>query len=90
MAHSVPRGSRRTPQRTLVLDAVRDSGCEHPKAEAVLQRVQRRLPRVSLGTVHRNLQRLVSEGLIGATRAGHQVTAHALVLYGRCAGCVGT
>src|SRR5262249_32907453 len=97
------------------------------------ERVRTTLPSVSLGTVYRNLQRLVAEGVIGvaqtgdrvarydpmpaphdhfvcercgriedlageppaagvraARRAGHHVTSHALVLYGRCRGCRGT
>jgi len=125
---------RTTHQLSLVLDAVRSSGVEHPTAERVFARVRRTLPRISLGTVYRNLQKLAEEGRIGVThlegritrydptpdphghfvchacgriddleaplptgglraarRAGHLVTAHAVVLYGRCRACrVGT
>lgn len=34
----------------------------HPTAEWVFERVRRSMPRVSLGTVYRNLQLLVAEG----------------------------
>jgi len=125
-------GARRTtPQLAVVLEAVRSSGLEHPTAELIYDRVRRVLPSISLGTVYRNLQRLVQEGRIGAAqlgarslhydptpaphdhfvcrhcgrvedlpmgdgpeplhdmarRAGHDVTSHTLVLYGRCRRC---
>jgi Fe2+ or Zn2+ uptake regulation protein len=65
MAPSEPRGRRATRQRALVLDAVRASGVEHPTAERIFARVRGVLPRISLGTVYRNLQRLAAEGRIG-------------------------
>lgn len=36
----------------------------HPSAAVVYERVRRLLPRVSLGTVYRNLRRLAAEGLV--------------------------
>lgn len=130
MAASRAPVRRTTRQLAVVLEAVRSSGVEHPSAERVFARVRRVLPRISLGTVYRNLQRLALEGRIGVTnladrvarfdptpaphdhfvcgtcgrvedlpgvrpvaglrlarRAGHQVSSHALVLYGRCRGC---
>ena len=50
-----------TPQRAAVLEALRDT-VSHPTAEELQHMVQERLPRVSLGTVYRNLQVLVDEG----------------------------
>jgi Fe2+ or Zn2+ uptake regulation protein len=125
-----PLGRRTTRQLEHVRAAVCASGVEHPTAERVFARVRDALPRISLGTVYRNLQRLVDEGRIGVTflegrvarydpnpaahdhfvcrrcgrvddlgpvppaagvaaarRAGHLVTSHALVLYGRCRAC---
>lgn len=35
---------------------------DHPTAEQIFETVRRDLPRISLGTVYRNLQRLVAEG----------------------------
>ena len=57
------RGLRLTGPRRVVLEVVRGTGA-HPTAEAVHRLVRRRLPRVSLGTVYRNLRLLVSEGLV--------------------------
>ena len=121
---------RQTRQLAMVLAAVQAAGKSHPTADDVFRRVQRVLPKVSRGTVYRNLQRLTAERRIGvahlgtrvarfdptptphdhflcedcggledllgpmpaararaARRAGHQVRAHALVLYGRCRTC---
>ncbi len=47
----------------MVLEVVRGTE-SHPTAEAVHRLVRRRLPRVSLGTVYRNLRLLVAEGLV--------------------------
>jgi len=56
-------GLRLTGPRRLVLEVVRGSDA-HPTAEAVHRLVRRRLPRVSLGTVYRNLRLLVAQGLV--------------------------
>jgi Fur family peroxide stress response transcriptional regulator len=57
------RGLRLTDPRRVVLEVVRGTEA-HPTAEAVHGMVRRRLPRVSLGTVYRNLRLLVDEGLV--------------------------
>jgi len=57
------RGLRLTGPRRVVLDVVRATE-SHPTAEWVHRMVRRRLPRVSLGTVYRNLRVLVAEGLV--------------------------
>src|SRR5712691_1335437 len=57
------RGLRLTDPRRVVLQVVRGTQ-SHPTAEAVHGMVRRRLPRVSLGTVYRNLRLLVAEGLV--------------------------
>ena len=130
MAARVEPLRRTTRQLMLVLEAVQGSGTAHPSADEVFAQVRRQLPRISLGTVYRNLTRLAAEGRIGvlhadgraarfdptpgphdhflcqrcgsiddlgttrpaegwrmAHRRGHEVTAHALVLYGLCCGC---
>jgi len=38
--------------------------CEHPTAVELFERVRRRLPRISLGTVYRNLDLLTEMGTI--------------------------
>ena len=57
------RGLRLTGPRQVVLEVVRGTDT-HPTAEWVHGRVRRRLPRVSLGTVYRNLRLLVAQGLL--------------------------
>jgi Fe2+ or Zn2+ uptake regulation protein len=57
------RGLRLTRPRRLVLEVVRATD-RHPTAEWVHRLVRRALPRVSLGTVYRNLRRLVDAGLL--------------------------
>ncbi len=56
-------GVRLTGPRWLVLEMVRGTDA-HPTAEAVHRLVRRRLPRVSLSTVYRNLRLLVALGLL--------------------------
>ena len=60
---------RRTRQRELVLAIVR-STMDHPTADWVYRQARRRLPRISLGTVYRNLNRLAADGLIREIHAG--------------------
>ena len=67
MAVETRPARRTTRQLSLVLEAVKSSGVEHPSAERVFERVRHTLPRISLGTVYRNLQRLAAEGRIGVT-----------------------
>src|SRR4051812_4798861 len=55
-------GKRLTRARRIILDMVRASEA-HPSAAMVYREVRRRLPRVSLATVYRNLRMLAAEGL---------------------------
>lgn len=48
-------------QRERIYQAVRDSGA-HPTAEMVYQQLKPELPRLSLGTVYRNLHQMAQEG----------------------------
>ena len=50
-------------QRDVVLEVVR-STFEHPTAEWIYRKARRRLPKVGLGTVYRNLHSLADEGLV--------------------------
>ncbi len=52
---------RNTTQRREILRVLKDSG-DHPTATQVFSRVRNRLPRISLGTVYRNLEKLCSRG----------------------------
>jgi len=54
---------RMTHQRNVILDEVRGS-FDHPTADQIYERVRKRLPRISMGTVYRNLDVLASTGLV--------------------------
>lgn len=56
-------GFRMTRQRRILLEEIR-SMRTHPTADEVYARVRRRLPRVSLGTIYRNLETLCRAGVI--------------------------
>ncbi len=57
------RGLRLTNPRRLILEVVQGTDV-HPTAEWIHRRVRRGAPRVSLGTVYRNLRLLAGEGLV--------------------------
>jgi len=52
-----------TPQRKVILEEVCKEG-EHLTADEIYDRVRKRLPRISMGTVYRNLDLMASQGLI--------------------------
>jgi len=55
--------TRETQQRRVVLEALKSTK-SHPTADWVFERVRSRLPKISLGTVYRNLSVLRDEGRI--------------------------
>ena len=60
---------RSSNQRSLVHQIV-ESAHDHPTAQGVFERARKRLPSISLGTVYRNLQVLVEQGLLLERKAG--------------------
>lgn len=60
---------RMTRQRRAILEELRKL-TSHPTAGEVYAAVRRRLPRISLGTVYRNLEVMVRCGMIGKLVAG--------------------
>ena len=54
---------RTTPQRRVIMDALLKAGT-HPTAAELYEIVRRRLPKISLGTVYRNLDVLAEAGTI--------------------------
>jgi Fur family transcriptional regulator, peroxide stress response regulator len=60
---------RQTRQRVVILDVVR-STMDHPTADWVYRQTRRHLPRISLGTVYRNLKRMAEQGIIREIHAG--------------------
>jgi Fur family ferric uptake transcriptional regulator len=63
------RGLRMTPQRQLVLDAVRQLG--HATPEQICTKVQRAAPAVNITTVYRTLDLMERIGLVRHTHLGH-------------------
>lgn len=63
------RGLRMTPQRQLVLDAVRD--LEHATPEQVCAQVQTVAPAVNITTVYRTLDLLEQLGMVQHAHLGH-------------------
>jgi len=54
---------RMTPQRRVILEELRRVN-DHPAADEIYRRVRERLPKISLGTVYRNLEVLCELGEI--------------------------
>ncbi|MHA6792232.1 Fur family transcriptional regulator [Pseudonocardia bannensis] len=63
------RGLRMTPQRQLVIDAVRDLG--HATPEQICAQVQSAAPAVNITTVYRTLDLLERLGMVRHTHLGH-------------------
>jgi Fur family ferric uptake transcriptional regulator len=61
-----------TRQRAIILEALR-SVTSHPTADDIYRMVREKLPRISLGTVYRNLELLTGSGeILRLDRAGAQ------------------
>ncbi len=60
---------RMTRQRKALLEAIQREET-HPTADEVYRLVKRRLPRISLGTVYRNLDLLAAQGLVQKLEMG--------------------
>jgi Fur family ferric uptake transcriptional regulator len=54
---------RQTDARRVILEEIREV-TSHPTADEIYERVRKRIPRVSLGTIYRNLEVLAQNGLI--------------------------
>jgi Fe2+ or Zn2+ uptake regulation protein len=65
---------RETRQRRVVYESVRNT-TSHPTAEWIFEHVRQTLPKISLGTVYRNLSVLKEEGMIREVWA-HDRRAH--------------
>jgi Fur family ferric uptake transcriptional regulator len=84
---------RMTRQRTVILDVLKETAT-HPTADEIYTRVRTAIPRISLGTVYRNLEFLCEQGLIqkldpgsGQRRFEYSRELHYHVRCVRC-GCV--
>jgi len=54
---------RQTKQREIVLNVIK-SACYHPTAEQIFRLTKKKLPKISVGTVYRNLDVLLSHQMI--------------------------
>ncbi len=57
------KAQRNTPQRTVVLEELKKVAC-HPTAAELYEIARARMPKISLGTVYRNLELLAENGVI--------------------------
>lgn len=86
------RARRNTRQLEVIWEAIKDDN-SHPTADQIYARVRGRLPNVSLGTVYRNLQKLVIAGKLQVLTLGRSrhfdplVRHHQHFICERC-GCV--
>jgi Fur family ferric uptake transcriptional regulator len=81
---------RNTPQRQIILEEL-SSVTSHPTAAELFSLVRKRLPRISLGTVYRNLEVLHESGQVNKLElAGNETRFDATTsphLHIRCSGC---
>ncbi len=64
---------RRSQQRELIFQLVKSYSLDHPTAAEIYEAARRELPRISLGTVYRNLGLLVAKGELLSFRVGESV-----------------
>lgn len=64
-----------TPQRKTILAELRKS-CGHPSADELYVLVRKKIPRISLGTVYRNLEILVELGEIQKLQVGGSLSRY--------------
>jgi Fur family ferric uptake transcriptional regulator len=81
---------RLTPQRQVILEELAKVK-SHPTANEVYDMVRKRLPRIGLGTVYRNLELMADNGLVlklevGGSQKRFDATTH-LHYHIRCSGC---
>jgi Fur family ferric uptake transcriptional regulator len=64
-----PTGRRHTRQRQIILEEIKKLDT-HPSAAMLFELVRKRLPKISLGTVYRNLDLLAETGVIQKLNTG--------------------
>lgn len=81
---------RMTKQRAVILDILRKMGT-HPTADEIYEMVRAQIPRISLGTVYRNLEFLYVQGLVTLLDIGGSQRRYERVgemhYHVRCLGC---
>lgn len=66
---SLVRKPRNTKQLEVVWEAIKDD-TSHPTADQIYAKVRKKLPNVSLGTIYRNLQKLVADAKLQVLMLG--------------------
>lgn len=61
---------RMTHQRQVIFEEIMKMD-SHPTADEIYEKVRQRLPKISMGTVYRNLDILASSGMINKIEPGH-------------------
>ena len=80
---------RNTKQLEVIWDAIKNES-SHPTADQIYEKVRKDLPNISLGTVYRNLQKLVSLGKLQVLSVGRSqhfdplVTSHQHFICEQC------
>jgi Fur family transcriptional regulator, peroxide stress response regulator len=85
----VDKKRRNTRQLEVVWDAIKDEP-SHPTADQIYDKVRKELPNISLGTVYRNLQKLVGDGKLQVLTLGRSQHFDPLVAHHQhfiCEGC---
>jgi len=81
---------RMTRQRRVILEEIRKYN-NHPAADEIYERVRKQLPRISLGTVYRNLEVLCEMGEIQRLELSGAVKRYDCIVnkhyHIRCVGC---
>ena len=84
------RGLAATHQRLVIFEELR-AASGHPSPELIYERVRRRIPSISLGTVYKNIRTFLEAGLLrevslhhGSTRLETNLTPHHHVVCARC------
>ena len=78
MSRLVAAGGRRTPSRQAIIEVLLTSD-EQLTAEEIAERVQQKLPIVTLSTVYRTLSALEEIGVLDHTHLGHGRAVYHLV-----------
>lgn len=72
MINELDKNMRLTSQRQVILEELRKVK-SHPTANEVFDMVRKRLPRIGLGTVYRNLELLADKGIIRKLEVGGEL-----------------
>lgn len=79
---------RKTAQKSIILEVVQNS-TDHPSADMIYDRARAIIPKISLGTVYRNLNRLAEDGTIATLSADEMRFDKTVSMHGHfvCRGC---